>query len=368
MVPEPPSHLLLPPDLRLLLRRRVRPRRTSSKVGVDNICFETDYPHSDSTWPHSRETAHEADGPSAAGRGPQADARQRHRDARSRPRALSPPPRSDGHDVDDAAPDRQRPTPMPTYRLTIGGESVEGGAGTYDIVNPATEEVVGRRPRGQRRAGRRCGRRRRGRVRQLVARPSPEERAALLDARRRPASTPSVDELVPVRAGRDRRHHAGRQDDAVPPGRGAAAPLRRRVRWSRRIDPLPPAVMPTTALGAGRAHLGGVAHRAPVGVVDLHHVVQLPDDQHGRQDRPGAGHGQHRGGQASAPGPPRRASRMVELMNEAGFPPGVVNVVIGRGHRAVRGASSLTRTPTWSRFTGSTGGRPAHRRGGGGDR
>ena len=28
------------------------------KVGVDNICFETDYPHSDSTWPHSREMAH----------------------------------------------------------------------------------------------------------------------------------------------------------------------------------------------------------------------------------------------------------------------------------------------------------------------
>lgn len=27
------------------------------KVGVSNICFETDYPHSDSTWPHSRETA-----------------------------------------------------------------------------------------------------------------------------------------------------------------------------------------------------------------------------------------------------------------------------------------------------------------------
>ncbi len=27
------------------------------KVGVGNVCFETDYPHSDSTWPHSRETA-----------------------------------------------------------------------------------------------------------------------------------------------------------------------------------------------------------------------------------------------------------------------------------------------------------------------
>jgi predicted TIM-barrel fold metal-dependent hydrolase len=29
-----------------------------TKVGVSNVCFETDYPHSDSTWPHSRETAH----------------------------------------------------------------------------------------------------------------------------------------------------------------------------------------------------------------------------------------------------------------------------------------------------------------------
>jgi predicted TIM-barrel fold metal-dependent hydrolase len=26
------------------------------KCGVNNICFETDYPHSDSTWPHSKET------------------------------------------------------------------------------------------------------------------------------------------------------------------------------------------------------------------------------------------------------------------------------------------------------------------------
>lgn len=27
------------------------------KCGIDNICFETDYPHSDSTWPNSREVA-----------------------------------------------------------------------------------------------------------------------------------------------------------------------------------------------------------------------------------------------------------------------------------------------------------------------
>ena len=25
------------------------------QVGLDNICFETDYPHTDTTWPHSKE-------------------------------------------------------------------------------------------------------------------------------------------------------------------------------------------------------------------------------------------------------------------------------------------------------------------------
>jgi hypothetical protein len=42
--------LLLPPGLRLLLPR---PARLDSldEVGVDNITFETDYPHTDSTWP-----------------------------------------------------------------------------------------------------------------------------------------------------------------------------------------------------------------------------------------------------------------------------------------------------------------------------
>ena len=28
------------------------------EVGVDNVLFETDYPHSDGTFPHSREVAH----------------------------------------------------------------------------------------------------------------------------------------------------------------------------------------------------------------------------------------------------------------------------------------------------------------------
>jgi hypothetical protein len=52
------------------------------KCGVNNICFETDYPHSDSTWPHSKRHGDQADGQPARRRRLQARARQRHRDAR----------------------------------------------------------------------------------------------------------------------------------------------------------------------------------------------------------------------------------------------------------------------------------------------
>ena len=37
---------------------------------------------------------------------------------------------------------------MADFRLLIGGERVDGAHGTYSIVNPATEEVVGQAPEG----------------------------------------------------------------------------------------------------------------------------------------------------------------------------------------------------------------------------
>jgi predicted TIM-barrel fold metal-dependent hydrolase len=33
--------------------------RSLDEIGVDNVTFETDYPHSDSTWPHSKKVAEE---------------------------------------------------------------------------------------------------------------------------------------------------------------------------------------------------------------------------------------------------------------------------------------------------------------------
>ena len=49
--------VLLPPGLRLLLPRPPRPRGHLRSVGVDNVMFEVDYPHSDSTWPDSKAVA-----------------------------------------------------------------------------------------------------------------------------------------------------------------------------------------------------------------------------------------------------------------------------------------------------------------------
>ena len=47
-----------------------------------------------------------------------------------------------------------------TYRLLIGGEWVDGADGAYEVVNPATEEIVADRPRGVGRPGARRGPRR----------------------------------------------------------------------------------------------------------------------------------------------------------------------------------------------------------------
>ena len=42
-----------------------------------------------------------------------------------------------------AADATDRPTPTHERRLLVDGELVDGEAGTFEVVNPATEEVIG---------------------------------------------------------------------------------------------------------------------------------------------------------------------------------------------------------------------------------
>jgi predicted TIM-barrel fold metal-dependent hydrolase len=58
LIPEPPSHYYYRQIYGCFFDdEHGLSEGAIEKCGVDNITFETDYPHSDSTWPHSKETA-----------------------------------------------------------------------------------------------------------------------------------------------------------------------------------------------------------------------------------------------------------------------------------------------------------------------
>ena len=53
IVPEPPSTYYYRQIFGCFFRDRTG-SRSLHRVGVDNVTFETDYPHTDSTWPHTK--------------------------------------------------------------------------------------------------------------------------------------------------------------------------------------------------------------------------------------------------------------------------------------------------------------------------
>src|SRR5688572_8187122 len=134
------------------------------------------------------------------------------------------------------------------FRLLIGGEQVEGDKGAYDVVNPATEAVVGQAPEAS--------------VAQVEAaaeaaaeafpawsRTKPEERAALL-SRAADLLRERMDELVPLVQAETGATLRVAQTMQVPTcidrfrryAKGALEPS---------TIPLPPSEMPTTTLAPG---------------------------------------------------------------------------------------------------------------------
>ena len=65
--------------------------RSVDEIGEDNITYESDYPHSDSTWPRTTRDRRGADGGPHRRAAPQDRARQRHQAVRPRLRRLIPP-------------------------------------------------------------------------------------------------------------------------------------------------------------------------------------------------------------------------------------------------------------------------------------
>ena len=137
---------------------------------------------------------------------------------------------------------------------------------------------------------------------------SPEERGAVLD-RAASLMAEQAEHLVAL----------GQAETGAPPGvvkalhlGVTAARFRRYAKGATEPTELPiaPQVTAPTALAAGGL-VNAIAMRQPVGRVRLHHPVQLPPDQRGRQDRARPGHGQHG---ASSSRPPRTPSGIIEMV------------------------------------------------------
>jgi acyl-CoA reductase-like NAD-dependent aldehyde dehydrogenase len=234
------------------------------------------------------------------------------------------------------------------YQLHIGGEWVDGDGGTYDVVNPATEEVVGAAPQAS--------------VDQSLAATAaardafdawsattPEYRAELLErvADLIDAKSERLVPLVQAETGATMRVTKSMQ---VPQ---AAARFRRYARGAMepRIIPLEPSVMPSTALAPGGL-ISAVANRAPVGVVSCITSYNFPIVNMAGKLGPALAMG-NTVVVKPAPQDPLAVIELVRIFEEAGFPPGVVNLTCGTDIPASEAIVSSPHVDMIS-FTGST--------------
>jgi acyl-CoA reductase-like NAD-dependent aldehyde dehydrogenase len=240
------------------------------------------------------------------------------------------------------------PDPDATYRLLIGGDWVDGANGTYPIVNPATEQVVGHAPN----AGARDAEAAAAAAADAFpawSRTPPDERAAIL-ARAADILDRRFAELVPLVQAETGATLRVTKQMQVPQ---AAARFRRYAQGiAQELEiALPPGVMPTTALGPGGI-MGGVARRAPVGVVAAITSYNFPLTNTAGKVGPALAMG-NTIVVKPAPQDPLAIVALGEVFTEAGLPPGVLNVIVGDGAEA---AEALVASPhvDMISFTGST--------------
>ncbi|MFB6779900.1 aldehyde dehydrogenase family protein [Streptomyces sp. NPDC056352] len=233
-------------------------------------------------------------------------------------------------------------------RLFIGGEWTEPDDGHYEVINPATEDVVGLAPEASRAQVYAAAAAARGAF-PAWSRTRPEERAAILDraadlmqrdfapnaalARAESGATTGTARSMQVAVGaaRFRRYARGALEpveEAIPPQINEAGPM-------------------------GRAGVfGALAVRQPVGVVTCITSYNNPWANPAGKVAPALAMG-NTVVVKPAPQDPLSVYRMAEALAEAGVPEGVVNVVTGSGPAAGEAAVDSPDVDMVS-FTGST--------------
>ena len=235
-----------------------------------------------------------------------------------------------------------------THQLFIDGAWREGGDGSYPVVNPATEQVVGHAPEASAAdvadavaAARRAY--------QDWSRTSPAERAAVLD-RIADAVLDHAAELVPLlqaETGATIRVASSMQLPVV------ADRFRRYARGALEPGTVPLAPQPVAASPLAPGGLtNAVAVRRPVGVVGCVTSYNFPIVNLAGKLAPALATGNTVVAKP-APQDPLTCLRLGEIFQEAGAPPGIFNVVTGSG--AAPGAA-LVASPDVDMisFTGST--------------
>ena len=233
-------------------------------------------------------------------------------------------------------------------KILVGGKWVDASAGTYDVVNPATEEVVGRAPQSSPADAQAAA----AAAREAFpawSRTSPEQRSDLLKkaaeimASRNDAFVP----LVQAETGATMRVASTMQVPIVVQrfkryALGALEPS---------AIPIPPQQAAATALAPGGI-IGAVALRQPVGVVACITPYNFPIVNMAGKIGPALAMG-NTVVIKPAPQDPLAVLELAAVLEDAGFPPGVVNVVTDSGADA---GAALVDSPDVDMvsFTGST--------------
>lgn len=235
-----------------------------------------------------------------------------------------------------------------SQRLYIGGEWVEPDGGYYEVVNPATEEVVGLAPEASRSQVYEAATAARDAF-ATWSRTKPEERAAILDraadlmARDAEANTVLAQAETGATTGTAR-------------GMQVAVGSSRFRRYARgALEPVEQALPPqiNEAGPMGRAGVfGAVAVRRPVGVVTCITSYNNPWANPAGKIAPALAMG-NTVVVKPAPQDPLSVYAMTRALAEAGVPAGVVNVVTGTSTAVGEAAVDSPEVDMVS-FTGST--------------
>jgi acyl-CoA reductase-like NAD-dependent aldehyde dehydrogenase len=233
-------------------------------------------------------------------------------------------------------------------QLLIGGKWVDASGDAYDVVNPATEEVVGTAPQATVADAEAAAAAARDALPGWSA-TAPEERLALM-ARAADAIRAKAADLLPLVIAETGATAAVGSRMQVPV---AADRFDRYSRDLRHVAQrsLPPQVAQTTPLAPGGL-ISALAVRAPVGVVTCITSYNFPMVNMAGKVAPALAMG-NTVVVKPAPQDPLAVIELVRILDEVGFPPGVVNLVTAHDAAA---AAALVTSPDVDMisFTGST--------------